>query len=88
MHHRNCQSTDYVDGLMTGVFAWISLTALSWTYFISMFPVRATANWYVLLDQMPHGYGAMRQFMVDTFNLARANGEKVYSYTQINPSIT
>ena len=27
-------SYDYVDWLMTGLFAWISLTTLSWDYFI------------------------------------------------------
>ena len=29
-----CQSKDYAYGIMTGLFAWIGLTALSWTYFI------------------------------------------------------
>ena len=28
-----CQSNDYVCGLMTGLFAWISPTALSWDLF-------------------------------------------------------
>ena len=27
MHYIMCQSTDYVYGLMTGLFVWISLTA-------------------------------------------------------------
>ena len=34
MNYRICQSWDYVHGLMTGLFAWISLTALSWTFCI------------------------------------------------------
>ena len=32
MHNRICQYVDYVYGLMTGLFAWISLTALSRDY--------------------------------------------------------
>ena len=36
MHYIICQYEDYVYGLMTGLFAWISLTALSRTYLIDM----------------------------------------------------
>ena len=34
IHYWICQFKDYVYRLMTGLFAWISLPALSWTYFI------------------------------------------------------
>ena len=34
IHYRICQFTDYVYGITTGLFAWISLTALFRTYFI------------------------------------------------------
>ena len=34
IHYIICQIKDYVYGLMTGLFAWISLTVMSWTYFI------------------------------------------------------
>ena len=34
IHYCICQSLDYVYGLMTGLFAWISQTALSVTYLI------------------------------------------------------
>ena len=34
LYYIMCQSWDYVFELMTGLFAWISLTALSHTYFI------------------------------------------------------
>ena len=32
IHYIICQSNDYVYGLVTGLFAWISPTALSWTF--------------------------------------------------------
>ena len=35
IHYIICQSWYYVYELMTGLFAWISLTALSRTYFIA-----------------------------------------------------
>ena len=34
IHYIICQFKDYIYGLMTGVFTWINLTALSWTYLI------------------------------------------------------
>ena len=34
MHSGICKSKDYVYGLITSLFAWISLTALFWTYYI------------------------------------------------------
>ena len=39
IHYWICQSKDYVYGLMTGLFALISLTALSWTYLIGKLSV-------------------------------------------------